>query len=118
MQRQTWLPGGIDGYGEAAPIGELDWMGLAGAEAFPCGTRPWLWQAVTPGDGLVQVCADANGCEIHYYDGDGPDHECQSWQWSAPLTASMGHAVAEAARRWVIATGPDAAAKRMGFAPN
>lgn len=113
MQKQTWLPAAD--YGKPAPIGELDWMGLAGAVAFPNGERPWLWQAETPGDGLVQVCAAAEGCEIHYYDGEGPEHEVQCWQFAAPLTAAMGYVVADTARGWVLAEGPEAAAKRLGF---
>jgi hypothetical protein len=115
MQKQTWLPGGLNGYGQAAPIGEADWMGLAGAVPFADGQRPWLWQAETPADGLVQVCAAAEGCEIHYAEGEGPDYELQCWQLAMPLTASLGFAIAEAARQWVLAVGPEAAAERLGF---
>lgn len=115
MQRQTWLPGGLNGYGDIAPIGEMEWMGLAGAVPFPCGARPVYWAAETPGDGYVQVCAAGEGCEIHYTDGDGPDHEFQSWQFAAPLTEAMGRVIATAAQQSVLAWGPDEAARRLGF---
>jgi hypothetical protein len=115
MQKQTWLPGGLNGYGEPGPIGEMDWMGLAGAVAFANGARPIFWQAETPGDGLVQVCAAAEGCEIHYYEGEGPDFEPACYQFAAPLTEAMGRVVATAAQQSVLAWGPDEAAKRLGF---
>lgn len=115
MQKQTWLPGGLNGYGQSAPISEMDWMGLAGAVQFPDGQRPWLWQAETPGDGLIQVCAAAEGVEIHYYEGEGPDYKPECWQLALALTASLGYSIAETARQWVLAEGPHAAAKRLGF---
>jgi hypothetical protein len=99
-----------------APISRLDWLGLAGAVEFTNGERPVLAQFETPADGLVQICAAGEGCEIHYFAGEGPDHEGRCWQFAAELpTALMGELLVAEAIKLTLLLGPAEAAKRLGW---
>lgn len=114
MQKQTWLPYPAPA---PAPITELEWMGLAGAMPFLNGERPQYVALETPGDGFIQICAEGQGAEINYYDGDGPDHQGACWQFAAPLgSALMGAVIVTAAAELVVAYGPEEAARRLGWA--